>query len=226
MRCQRIPSPWFVISRLPIKEMRRQLLLIFLLVSTSRGQHVLNRFKGGSHDVRKDASMYLEQERAADVPIWLQSVSEQCQESYDLFQEHWRDPLLFMGRNSSQLWAPKSEYSTSYHLQMPFFNMEKCVTVADAYTALPLSGQFDGNKKSAGGYSSCKEITVDPKAGDSFQGRHCQISHIPIPVASTQKSLSNPLLPDPKNMTLNLLEVMLKDVRIILLSIFWSTLCR
>ena len=51
----------------------------------------------------------LEQEKRSDLPIWLRPVSDQCLEDYGLFKEHWRDPLLTMGKNSSQLWAQKSE---------------------------------------------------------------------------------------------------------------------
>ena len=84
------------------------------------------------------------------------------------------------------------------------------ITVADAYAAFPLSGQLEGNKKSVGGYSSCKEIDVDPRKGAPFQGRHCQLTHIPIPVAPKERS--NPVLPDFANTTLNILGGLVTDV--------------
>ena len=89
-------------------------LVAFFILDTSQAQNFLDGVKGGGHDIKKDLAALFEYEEKSDTPLWLRPVSDQCQENYDLFKEHWTDPLLFMGYNKSQLWASKSKYVKLY----------------------------------------------------------------------------------------------------------------
>ena len=72
------------------------------------------------------------------------------------------------------------------------------------------------------------EIDVSPplETKSGFRGRHCQVTHLAVPVsAEEERAFTNPLLPDFKNRTLNMLEVILKDVRKLDYVEFIATVC-
>ena len=88
------------------------IIISLVLIPFSLAQN-LNEFKG-SPDIRGDLKEFISKEKAAEIHVWLRPVSERCKRDYAQFEEHFRDPLLGMGRNNSQLWAPKSKTSSVF----------------------------------------------------------------------------------------------------------------
>ena len=93
-------------------------------------------------------------ENYADIPkssLPLLGVSDQCKDDWDRFEALRETPLWAMGRNSSGLWAAKSELSFERTYLRPFSQQHTYISVYDAYGAFPLAGSSEGNSYSMGG---------------------------------------------------------------------------